>query len=201
LDRELAFIREKGPRWLPGRLADLLTLFREDARPDAQARLRDPFSFLYGGLHFGASTSVQAVEVMNRLLDDHQGDPRLDPEAKAAVLHASIRVVHQLATLNLADIPAVYRQLTSGGDGPDSGPVSSWFRPECFMVDERDHVPRRVDLRPELLAAVEPEGQEIRYATRGCPARYPPTEGPGAITVLWHWCVGLAGDTGLLIAH
>jgi hypothetical protein len=197
LDRELAFIGEKGPRWVPGRLADLLALFRLDAGADAQARLRDPFAFLYGGLHFGASTSVQAVEVMNRLLDVHQGGSRLNGEAKAAVLHASIRVVHQLATVNLADIPAVYRRLTSGPGDAGAGPVSSWFRPECFMVDERDHVPHRVDFRPDLLADIDP-GQEVRYATRGCPARYSPSEGPGAITVLWHWCVDLAGVTGLL---
>lgn len=197
LDREMAFIGEKGPRWVPGRLADLLTLFRQDAGPDAQGRLRDPFAFLYGGLHFGASTSVQTVEVMNRLLDGHQGGSRLDPEAKATVLHASIRVVHQLATLNLADIPPVYRRLTSGPDVAEGGPVSSWFRPECFRVDERDHLPHRVDLRPDVLVDIEP-GQEVRYATRGCPARYSPSEGPGAITVLWHWCVDLAAVTGLL---
>ena len=188
LDQELAFMRSsQGPKWLVGRLAHLLALYRVGARMDALARLRDAFSFLYGGLHFGASTSVQAVEAMNRLLDAGPGD-RLPAKQKAAVMSASVRVVHQLAALNLAEVAPAYHRLNGGG---------AWFGAEHFVMERREGAPSRIDLQPDVLSSLE-AAPGPRYTTRGCPARYSPTGGPGAITVMWRWSVELASATGLL---
>lgn len=186
LDAELAFISSRqGPRWLTGRMAELLALFRIDGGPEGKARLRDAFSFMYGGLHFGASTCVQAVEAMNRVLDAREP---LALKQKAAILSASVRVVHQLAALNLTEIPAAYSRLQDGG---------VWFGAEHFVVDRPNEGLIRLDLHPEVLSALE-SGPGPRYTTRGCPARHSPTGGPGAITVMWRWSVELAAATGLL---
>lgn len=195
LEREMATMRSGDLGWVIRRTEQLLTLYRLDAGEAAQARIRDPFSFLYGGLHFGISVVVQMAEVMNRLL---RGGG-LSVGEKVAVMSRSIRALYQLAAVNIEDIAEVYRNLHTGA----STPGSDWLDSDRFVVHDEDGRPRRIDIRPgevvsPLLEREGDEGASPRYRTRGCPARVSTTGGPGAIAALWSWGLELAGDNGLI---
>lgn len=188
LDRSLAEVRHSDVAWLSDRLQQLLELFESAAPAAARSRLRDPFSFLYGGLHFGTSVCVELVEVMNRILP--AGAPA---STRAASITRSIRPAYQLAGLNLDDVPVAYQTLHRGG-GP------GWMDP-AFFVPEKVTGGWRVDLRPGVIGPVRRSAGEPnrrRYTTRGCPARYPVDTAPGAIATLWTWAVELAVATGLI---
>lgn len=188
LDGCLAEMRRSDQAASLRRLDQLLGLFRVDADQTAggTSRVRDPFSFLYGGMHFGVSVCVEMAEVMDRVL---AAKGFTEPEARASVMRRSTRPLHQLASLNLDDVPAVYR-LLHGGSG-------QWLAPERFAVVNAEEG-KRVDFRSDAL----PHGRSHTYRTRGCPARHRPGAGAGAgpITGLWSWTVDLAVATGVLRA-
>lgn len=172
--------------WILDRLEKVLALFRADADPSMRARLRDGFSFLYGGLQFGTSVSVQLAEVMARLLEPFP----MDAGEKAEVLARSNRPAFHLAAVNVAHVVPAHQHLMAGtGGGP-------WMDPAHFVVQEVDGRPIRINLRQEEfpgLAAIA-----TTYPTLGCPARVSPSGGTSAIGMLWTWCAELARDLGLL---
>ena len=174
--------------WLLDRLEKVLGLFRVDADPGLRARLRDGFSFLYGGLQFGTSVCVQLAEVMARLLAPFP----LDAGEKAEVLARSNRPAFHLAAVNVAHVvPAHQHLLVTEGGAP-------WMDSAHFAVHEVEGRPVRIGLREEEfpgLAAVP-----TVYPTLGCPARVSPSGGTSAIGMLWTWCAELARDLGLLAA-
>ena len=189
LDRALGEVRHSDRAWLIDRLQQLLELFQCAAPAAALSRLRDPFSFLYGGLHFGTSVCVELVEVMNRIIPTSLG-----AASRAASMTRSIRPAYQLAGVNLDDVPVAYRILHGGGREP------GWMDSACF-VTEKVAGGQRVDLRPGVIGPVrrsEGGSNAPRYTTRGCPARYPVDTTPGAIATLWTWAVELAVATGLI---
>jgi hypothetical protein len=196
LERELAAMRGSDLRWVVERLEQLLALYRTGAGRSGQARVRDPFSFMYGGLHFGASVSVQTVEVMTRLLC---GVEELPAGEKVAVMLRSSRVLYEVAAVNLEDIPEAYRQLSA----TPRGARATWFSAESFVVHAEEGRPHRIDLRPDLVLALPGVSGPAaagppRYETRGCPARTAASGGPGAIAYLWRWCSELGLATGLI---
>ena len=181
-------------RFLLQRLEELLRLFRVAAGPVGRSRMRDGVSFLYGGLHFGASVCVQFTEVMARLLEAY---PDLDSADRAKVIARSTRPVHQLAALNADHVVFAYHHLQSAVDGPPAAPAG-WMEAAHLEVHQADGVPWRIELRH-----AEPFGPKVRqvaatYTTLGCPARTSPAGGPSAIATMWSWCVELAHATGLL---
>lgn len=248
LEREIVALRASHRSWLLGRLEELLVLYRVDAPAAAQGRIRDPFSYLYGGLHFGTSVCVQMVEVMTRLLDGADQAPRderaggagltaggpLTARAKAEVMRRSTRALYQLTAINIEDIPSVYQHL----HGPTDGAASGWLDQDHFAVQVEDGRPRRIDIKPGVVVAGEnaplgagpsgdteagaggalrgddaqpgaggaPKGDDaeaaaggpLRYTTRGCPARGSASGGPGAIAMLWNWCIDRAVETRLI---
>jgi hypothetical protein len=194
LERELAAMRHGDQAAKVGRLDQLLALFRLDAGATGQSRMRDPFSFLYGGLHFGVSVSIEMVEVMTRILS---GGDYMTAGEKRAIIQGSVRAVYHLAALNLEDVAAAYARLHTGPDHPSrSGP---WLSAEMFVVVASEGELPRIDLRVSQLGAIRaPAGNGKRYKTRGCPARNPVADGPGAIAEPWAWAVELAVATGLI---
>ncbi len=181
-------------RFLLQRLEELLRLFRVAAGPVGRSRMRDGVSFLYGGLHFGASVCVQVAEVMARLLEPYE---ELTADGRAKVMARSTRPVHQLAALNADHVVFAYHHLQSPVDGRPTAP-SGWMEAAHFVVHEAEEAPRRIELRHE-----EPFGSKVgqvtaTYTTLGCPARTSPGGGPSPIATLWSWCVELSHDTGLL---
>jgi hypothetical protein len=173
--------------WLLDRLEHLLNLYRLD-EPALRARMRDGFSFLYGGLHFGTSVSVQLAEVMARLLEPTS----LTGAEKAEVLVRSSRPAFHLAALNVAHVVPSHQYLLEGsasGGGP-------WMDPARFSVQEVDGRPWRIGLADEEFPAVAEIPTE--YPTHGCPARVVVTGSTSAIGMLWTWCAELARDVGLL---
>ena len=187
LDRQF---QDPGPdeRWIPGRLEALLSLFRIDAGPATRSRLRDGFSFVYGGLHFGTGVCVQLAEVMARLLE---GTPEVTAGAKAAVMARSVRPAYRLAAMNIDHVVVAYQELQS--PAPES---AGWMDGSRFAVQESGGAPWRIDFADDDLTG----GRRVTpmYSTQGCPARVSPTGGASAIATLWSWCVQLAHDTGLL---
>lgn len=191
--------------WMGRHLEDLLSLFAADAAPAARARMRDPISFIYGGLHFGAGVSVQLVEVMCRLLAEF---PDLDLDARAEILARSSRPAYQLATMNLDHVVAAYQGL-QGPQQPSTTPggrlsLVSWMDEKRFVVSPADGRAWKIELADEAFLRRPSGGSRVggrgtTWATHGCPARIPPAGGPSAIATLWTWCVQLARDTGLLV--
>jgi hypothetical protein len=217
LEREIVALRASDRAWLLGRLEELLVLYRVDAPTAAQARIRDPFSYLYGGLHFGTSVCVQMVEVMTRVL----AGAGLTARAQAEVMRRSTRALYQLTAINIEDIPSVYQHL----HGPTDGPASGWLDPDHFVLQAEDGRPRRIDIKSGVVVAADnvppgpstsgeiqpasggaPRGDDaqpaaggpLRYTTRGCPARGSASGGPGAIATLWNWCIDRAVETRLI---
>lgn len=176
------FASEQG--WILHRLEQLLALFRIDANPAAQARLKDGFSFLYGGLQFGVSVCAQLAEVMARLLAPY---PDMSSSEKAKVLIRSVRAANRLAALNLDHIIPEYQSLLE---------PSGWMAAENFEVDLLAGRPTSIDLRDE--AFHEQDDRPTTFSTQGCPARRSPSGGQSAIATLWRWCVELSRDLGLL---
>jgi hypothetical protein len=195
LDRALAEVRQSELAWLTDRLEQLLELFRSAATPSGQSRIRDPFSFLYGGLHFGTSVCVELVEVMDRLLA-----AALAPAERVATIRRSVRPAFQLAGLNLEDVPRVYQRLHDAGGA--RSPQPGWMAPEWLVITEDSESGARIDLRPGVITLARragAKGEGKRYTTRGCPARNPLAAGAsGGIGLLWAWGVDLAVATGLL---
>ena len=187
LDQHFKERRAVDSVWLLDRLEKVLGLFRVDADPGLRARLRDGFSFLYGGLHFGTSVSVQLAEVMARTLEPFP----LDAAEKAQVLLRSNRPAFHLAAVNVAHVVPAHQYLLAGptGDAP-------WMDLAHFVIQEVDGRPVRIGLREDEfpgLAAIP-----TTYPTLGCPARVSPSGGTSAIGMLWAWCAELARDLGLL---
>jgi hypothetical protein len=182
LERDLAGLRTSEHAWLPARLEQLLALYRSDADRAAQARIRDPFSFVYGGVHFGTSVCVQMVEAMTRRL----AGSGLAAAEKEALMGRSIRVLYQLAAVNLDDLPALYQTLLA--------PSSPWFDLGRLTLAGPDGRPDRID----IVLPPQNSGGRHRYQTRGCPARSSPSGGPGGIAILWNWCTELGVATGLV---
>lgn len=196
LDQHFKERRAVDSVWILDRLEKVLALFRAGAGPALRARLRDGFSFLYGGLHFGTSVSVQLAEVMAGLLEPFA----IDAAEKAEVLLRSNRPAFHLAAVNVAHVvPAHQHLLAAAKSGPGSGGPTGgapWMDPTHFVVQEVDGRPVRIGLREEDfpgLAAIP-----TTYPTLGCPARVSPSGGTSAIGMLWTWCAELARDLGLL---
>ena len=185
LDQHFAERRAVESVWLLDRLEQLLNLFRL-GEPALHSRMRDGFSFLYGGLHFGTSVSVQLAEVMARMLEP----TGLTAAEKADVLARSSRPAFHLAALNVAHVVPAHQHLMSAGAG---GP---WMDPAHFAVQEVDGRPWRIGLEREdfpRLAEIPTE-----WPTHGCPARVVISGSASAIGMLWTWCAELARDVGLL---
>ena len=193
LDQHFKERRAVDSVWLLDRLEKVLALFRTDAGPALKARLRDGFSFLYGGLHFGTSVSVQLTEVMARLLEPFP----IDGAEKAEVLLRSNRPAFHLAAVNVAHVVPAHQHLLGGG-GPERAtpPGAPWMDPTRFVVHEADGRPVRIGLRDEEFPGLG--AIPTTYPTLGCPARVSPSGGTSAIGMLWTWCAELARDLGLL---
>ena len=185
LDQHFGERRSVESVWLLDRLEQLLNLFRL-GEPALHSRMRDGFSFMYGGLHFGTSVSVQLAEVMARMLEP----TALTAGEKAEVLARSSRPAFHLAALNVAHVVPAHQQLMSAGAG---GP---WMDPTHFSVQEVDGRPWRIGLRHEEFPGLAEIPTE--WPTHGCPARVVVSGSASAIGLLWTWCADLARDVGLL---
>ncbi|HSH23836.1 MAG TPA: hypothetical protein VK975_07235 [Acidimicrobiales bacterium] len=196
LDRELNEQRLSHP-WMVRRLEHLLSLFRVRAGPMARPRMRDSFSFLYGGLHFGAGVCVQLTEVMARLLHTVPGLPVAH---KVDVIIRSSRPALQLAALNIDQVVVAHHRLQAPQRPGRQG--QTWMDSRRFVIEEADGAPWRIELRPNALDG-RPEQRRLdemtgAYPTQGCPARISLAGGSSAIAQLWTWSVELARDIGLL---
>ena len=161
-------------------------IFRIYAAARQRARLTDGFSFLYGGLHFGTSVSVQLAEVMARLLEPFA----MDAGEKAKVLSRTNRPAFHLASVNVAQVVPAHHHLLAATDG------TPWMDPARFVVQVVDDRPVRIGLGEEEfpgLAAIP-----TTYPTLGCPARVSPAGGASAIADLWAWTVELSHRLGFL---
>ncbi len=189
LDQHFKERRTTDAVWLLDRLEKVLSLFRVDADASLKARLRDGFTFLYGGLHFGTSVCVQMAEAMARLLEPSG----LDAAGKVEVLARSNRPAFHLAAVNVAHVVPAHQHLLVPAAGQGGPP---WMDPGRFIVQEVDGRPVRIGLRDEEFPGLD--AIPTAYPTLGCPARVSPSGGTSAIGMLWTWCVELARDVGLL---
>ncbi len=185
LHAAFAELRHSDDAWVLSRLDALLELFREGAPKRVQERMRDPVSFVYGGLHFGTGVCVQLAEVMSRLLAPMAG---LDARERSLVIAASIRPALRLAALNVDQVVGAYQYL-------QAQEPAGWMDAERFEVVRLDDGRWRIDLRDDALSASD---ARTTWATLGCPARISPTGGPSPIARLWSWCAELTEATGLL---
>ncbi len=191
LDRQFTEERQSPRAWLVTFLEDVLTLYRVDAGPVSRSRMRDGYSFVYGGMHFGVGVCVQMAEVMTRLLEAH---PDLTAAERAAVLARSIRPIYRVTALNIDHVLTAYHNLQS----PSGSLRAGWMDVDKFVVRLAGGRPRTVDLRDEETIGEKPQRITPLYPTQGCPARVSPTGGTGPIATLWAWCVELATTAGLL---
>lgn len=189
--------------WMLHRLEELLALFRVKAGPVTKMRMRDRFSFIYGGLHFGSGVSVQLVEVMVKLLASHDG---LTADERVEIMLRSGRPANRLAAFNLDHVLIAYQDLLAPiapADAISGKQTMRWFDPAKFSVEEADGRPSRIDFRSEDTLGGRPRGRRLldaptAYATLGCPARISPSGGTSPIARLWTWAVHLTRDVGLL---
>ena len=189
--------------WMLTRLEQMLTLFRIGAGPVTRARMRDRFSFIYGGLHFGSGVSVQLLEVMIERLRAY---PDLTAAEKVEVLLRSGRPANRLAAFNLDHVLIAYQDLLAplAPAAALSGQQAiRWFDPRKFEVEEADGRPVRIDFRSEETLGGRPRGRRLlevptTYTTQGCPARVSPSGATPPIGRLWTWGVQLTHDLGLL---
>lgn len=188
--------RELGRGWLIDRLDDMLKLFKVGASATSRARMRDGVSFIYGGLHFGTSVSVQLVEVMAAML----AETDLSPEEKAGVMARSSKPAYDLANYSVSGVIKVYGGLQSSTRRTVVGKsAQGWLDPDQFVFRGVEGRPWRIDLKEvEEPTEVEEPGELHSYTTLGCPARISPSGATSPIATLWSWCVELAHDTGLL---
>ncbi len=194
LDQHYKEHRAVASVWLLDRLEHLLNLYRLE-EPALHARMRDGFSFLYGGLHFGTSVSVQLAEVMAGMLEPSD----LTAAEKAEVLARSSRPAFHLAALNVAHVVPAHQYLMSGGvpDGQGAeGRPGPWMAPDRFAIQEVDGRPWRIGLVRDEFPGLHEIPTE--YPTHGCPARVVVSGSTSAIGMLWTWCAELARDVGLL---
>lgn len=177
--------------WTVNGVKELLGVFTADD-PDKKARMRDPTSFLYGGLQFGTSVCVQLVEVGSRVL--RRETPDLDAEQRRDVLLASTGPAYRLAVLDLDRALAVYKGLLSTReDTPEAGrDRPGWLDAARFTVDRPGGGPQRLNL-------VGPEDETTGSEDRlGCPARITVGGDDSPIGMLWRWSVEVAWQVGLL---
>lgn len=191
LHRELGVLRHSDRAWQVERLDALLPLYRTVADTKTAARLADTQTFLYGGMQFGTSVCVQMVEAMSRQLRA-ASVPR---DQQRAVLHRSTAPPLRLAAMNLEQALPTYRGLLSkAADTPRDGrDRPGWMDAGRFTIIESDGGPHSVSLPDDL----EREAAAT-YTTLGCPARIAIKGEDAPITTLWHWCVDVAHDAGLL---
>lgn len=198
LHGSFAELQQTGKGWMIDRLEKLLELFKVGATPASRSRMRDPVSFVYGGLQFGTAVCVQLAEVMSTLLDA----AGLPASEKAEVMGRSSLPAYDLAACSVTGVLRVYQGLQSPSRRTVSGAsAQSWLDPDRFVVREADGAPWRIDLREDDRLVPEAEGAENglhSYTTLGCPARISPSGATSPIATLWSWCVELALDTGLL---
>lgn len=186
LDRHLRELRAGESAWMVDHFARLLALFRIASPPDARPRLRDVFSFVYGGLHFGTSVSVQLIEVMTRLVrtSERAGDG-------ADIIRRSSRPAYQLAALGLDDVVETYEALQPPGRG---GGPAGWMDESRFVVETAKS--GRVSIG--FADPPRPAERTPTWPTYGCPARISPAGARAPIGALWTWCVDVAYGAGLL---
>ena len=196
-----ADLKSGGQGWLVKRLDALLSLFRVGAGPATRSRMRDPVSFIYGGLQFGTGVCVQLAEVMSAMLAE---DPSLSAADRAAVMARSSLPAYDVAGFSVTEVLRVYQRLQSPTKRTTvGGSDQSWMDPSRFVVREADGRPWRIDLREDDLLPTDaqspPEAEGLHtFTTLGCPARVSPTASASPIAALWSWCVELSHDTGLL---
>lgn len=195
LHLQLSAQRHRDDAWVVERLDRLVALFAVGADAKTAARTRDTQTFLYGGLQFGTSVSVQLAEVMSRLLAPDVPDPA----EQRTIMARSVVPAHRLAAMSLEQALDVYRSLLSTApDTPSEGRKRpGWLDAARFAVQEHDGAPYRVVLREEH------DGEDVTatYPTLGCPARVAAAGEQTPITALWEWCVDVAHDTGLLVGR
>lgn len=202
LDAFIKELKKSDEAWLLDRLGRVLALFRLGADRKSQARMRDSFSFMYGGLQFGTSTCVQLTEVMARLLRSHPG---LNPDRKAEVMKRSIRPAYDLASVNIDDVAWAYSKLQPAGAGAQPGTPANpagWMDPEKFAIKRSGDEAWKIVLITDLEVGSAERIQEAksRYTTHGCPARISLLGSRSPIGRLWEWSVDAAHKTGLLEA-
>ncbi|MCA1692545.1 MAG: hypothetical protein ABR540_13930 [Acidimicrobiales bacterium] len=213
LDGQMKDWIASGEGWKLDRLDRLVELFRVGAGPMTRPRLRDRFSFIYGGLHFGTGVCVQLAEVMVRMLGAY---PDLTADERVEVLLRSARPANRLAAFNVDHVVIAYQDLLGPAPIPSSlsapatplrGPLGPqamrWFSPDKFAVEDVEGQPWRIDFSNEETLGGRPRGGKLldvptTYATQGCPARISPTGGVSPIAGLWDWCVHLVRDLGLI---
>lgn len=191
LDREYRHQRQSDRAWMVTFLEDLLKLYRVDAGPVSRSRMRDGYSFVYGGMHFGVGVCVQMAEAMSRLLEAF---PDLTVSERSAVVARSIRPIYRVTALNIDHVLIAYHNLQS----PAGSLRAGWMDVDKFVVRRSGGQPWRIDLRDEDSVGGKPYTVSPTYGTQGCPARVSPRGGPGPIATLWSWCVELAVRTGIL---
>jgi hypothetical protein len=202
LDGQIKEWQRSEEAWMLRRLDQLLALFGVEAGPATKARLRDRFSFIYGGLHFGSGVSVQLVQVMARVLEPYD---QLGPDEKVEVLLRSGRPATRLAAFNFDHVLLAYQDLLAPATDTSLPGQMRWFDPAKFSVEESDGRPYRIDFGSEESLGGRPRGRALvdvptTFATLGCPARISPGGGSSPIAQLWTWAVHLTHDVGLLDA-
>lgn len=196
LHREISERRRSEESWSVERLARVLPAFAAAEQEDKQPRKRDPMSFVYGGLQFGASVCVQLTEVGARVL--RREDPDLATDEQVAILQRSLGPAYRLAAYNQEQALATYSQLlSSASDTPAEGRERpGWLNADLFTVQYAHGRPWRVALN---LAEIEEDpSADTGYRRLGCPARLTVEAEETPIATLWAWCVELARDTALL---
>jgi hypothetical protein len=193
LHDELTARRRSAHAWTVTHLERLLPLFAAVEDTDAQARKRDAMTFVYGGLQFGSSVSVQLLEVGTRVLA--RDAPGLSGAECTEVLARSSRPAYRLAALEFDQALSAYRQLLSTApDTPEQGRSKpGWLDAERFAVQWSEGRPWRVAFVDGPGLAPDEGGTRL-----GCPARIAADGGDTPIGLLWEWCVEIAGDAGLL---
>lgn len=194
LHREFSERRRSGQAWTVEGIGRLLPAFAALDAPDQQPRKRDAVSFVYGGLQFGTSVSVQLAEVGSRVL--RRDAPELTSGQRAAVLGRSTGPAYRLAALSLDQALSVYEGLlSSAADTPEQGRTKpGWLDADQFTVQHAHGEPWRITLE----AAHDVSPADASYTRLGCPARLSPEGEETPIGALWSWCVDVAGDAGLL---
>lgn len=199
LDSYLKELKKSERGWLLDRLGRLLALFRLGAPRQTQARMRDAFSFIYGGLQFGTSTAVQLAEVMSRLLRPTS----MTPQEKRETMKRSIRPAYDLAALNVDDVAAAYAALQPPTAGPEAGSAKNpagWMDTDKFTIRQSEDGNPRIVLAPGALPQTGGAGS-YRFSTQGCPARLSPAGHRSPVGRLWEWSVELADAAGLIDAR
>lgn len=196
LHREISERRRSEASWSIERIARVLPAFAAAEEPDKQPRKRDPMSFIYGGLQFGASVCVQLTEVGVRVL--RRDEPDLATDERVAVLQRSLGPAYRLAAYNQEQALATYSQLlSSASDTPAEGREHpGWLNADLFSVQYAHGRPWRVALN--LAEIQEDPSAETGYRRLGCPARLTVETEDTPIATLWSWCIEVARDTALL---